>query len=79
MIFEQIAISMAADEKLTEQARQNTLDNYRFGFESKWTDHLLSLRQSNDALFQRIMCDEGFGDTVKTRLMEDVYRRQQEV
>lgn len=79
LIFEQIAISMAADEKLTQQARQNTLDNYRFGFESKWTDHLLSLRQSNDALFQRIMCDEGFGDTVKTRLMEDVYRRQQEI
>jgi type I restriction enzyme R subunit len=77
LMFDQIEEVLVADESLAQQARVNTIDNYKFGFDSAFLSTIVDRRSQNDGIFTRILDDQDFAETVKSLLIERVYQRQQ--
>ena len=77
LMFEQIEEVLVADESLAQQARVNTIGNYKFGFDSAFLSMIVDRRAQNESIFTRILDDQDFADTVKSLLIERVYQRQQ--
>src|SRR5690606_38602708 len=47
LFFDQIEQELVADSKLSEQAKNNTLDNFKFGFEDAFMDKLIGRMEQN--------------------------------
>ncbi len=76
LTIEQVQDKMVANEALAEQAKANSLENYRHGFEPAFLDALVELRQGNVKFFNRAIEDEGFRQFIADSLRPEVYRRQ---
>ena len=76
LAFDQIEEELVANEGLAEQARVNSIDNYKYGFEDAFTDAVIDRKAQNEEIFTRILDDGDFASAVKTYLMQKVYERQ---
>ena len=74
--IQQVQNTMVANATLAAQARANTLENYRHGFDPAFLDALVGLRHSNSKFFDRAIADEEFRQFVANHLRPQVYRRQ---
>jgi len=75
LYFDQIEEELVGHEKLVEQARSNTIENFKYGFEEVFLNTLISRMDQNRELFTRMMDDEEFSRVVKRLLLEKVYTR----
>ncbi|MCI3923555.1 type I restriction endonuclease [Paenibacillus sp. TRM 82003] len=75
LFFDQLAEEMVEDEELSEQARNNTMDNFKFAFDEKFIGKLIDRMELNQEIFARIMDDERFQGEVKSYLLKSVYER----
>jgi type I restriction enzyme R subunit len=78
LYFDQIREALVLDNDLVSQARANTLDNFRFGFERSFEAKVIERREANEEIFNRLMDDPDFLSTVKELLVGEVYRRIRE-
>lgn len=78
LFFEQIEADLIANEGLSKQARSNTIDNFKFGFDDIFIDALIGRMDQNETIFARIMDDAGFASTVKEYLLRSVYKKLNE-
>ncbi len=76
LTIEQVQDKMVANEALAEQAKANSLENYRHGFDPAFLDALVELRHGNVKFFNRAIEDEGFRRFIADYLRPEVYRRQ---
>ena len=76
MAFDQIEEELVANEELAEQARVNSIDNYKYGFEDAFTDAVIDRKAQNEEIFTRILDDGDFAGAVRAYLMQKVYERQ---
>jgi len=76
LTIEQVQDKMVANETLAEQAKANSLENYRHGFDPAFLDALVELRHGNVKFFNRAIEDEGFRRFIADNLRPEVYRRQ---
>jgi type I restriction enzyme R subunit len=67
---------MIEDSDLEVQAKVNTIENYGFGFDKSLLDHSIQRRDSNEAIFAKLMNDTRFQDAVKSALLPIVYEAQ---
>jgi type I restriction enzyme R subunit len=79
LTIEQVQDKMIANPALAEQAKANSLENYRHGFEPAFLDALVELRQGNVKFFNRAIEDEAFRKFVADNLRPEVYKRQRMV
>ncbi|RLC26771.1 MAG: type I restriction endonuclease subunit R, partial [Deltaproteobacteria bacterium] len=77
--FTQIEEELVADEKLSEQAKNNSIGNFKFGFEDMFQNKLIERMDSNLDIFTKIMDDTTFGDVVKEWMLYKVYNRLNEI
>ena len=77
--FTQIEEELVANENLSEQARNNSIDNFKFGFEDMFLNKLIERMDSNQDIFTKIMDDKTFGDVVKEWMLYKVYNRLTEM
>lgn len=77
--FTQIEEELVADQKLLEQAKNNSIDNFKFGFEDRFLDKLIERMDNNQDIFTKIMDDKTFGDVVKEWMLYKVYNRLNEM
>ena len=77
--FTQIEEELVADEKLSEQAKNNSIGNFKFGFEDMFQNKLIERMDSNLDIFTKIMDDTIFGDVVKEWMLCKVYNRLNEM
>lgn len=75
LFFDQMEEQLYEDDTLRKQAKANTMDNFRHGFEDAFMAILIARMGKNEDLFNRIMEDEQFADLAKDMLMQNVYRR----
>lgn len=75
LFFDQIEAELVADETLAEQARSNSLSNFKFGFDDVFMDKLIGRMEQNQDLFAKMMDDQEFGDLVKAYMLKKVYGR----
>jgi len=66
---------MVSDEKLGVQAKSNTIDNFKFGFEDVFIAKLIDRMDQNQDIFNKIMDDKAFSSVVKDYLIKKVYKR----
>lgn len=78
LFFQQIEEDLIADDKLAQQAQNNTIDNFKFGFEDVFTDKLIGRMDQNQEIFNKIMDDEKFSRQVKEIILNSVYERFKE-
>lgn len=75
LFFDQMEEQLFEDNVLRKQAKANTMDNFRHGFEDAFMNILIARMGKNEDLFNRIMEDEDFASLAKAMLMGNVYRR----
>jgi type I restriction enzyme R subunit len=75
LLFDQIEEDMIADEKLSAQAKSNSIDNFKFGFKEAAIDKFINRMDQNEDIFTRMMDNDDFSGLVMDYLMKRVYGR----
>ena len=75
LFFDQIEEDMVIDSKLAEQAKNNPIENFKFGFEDMFMDKLIGRMEQNQDIFAKMMDDKEFGGLVKSYMLKKVYNR----
>lgn len=75
LFFDQIEEELATDTKLQEQAKNNPIENFKFGFEDLFMDKLIARMEQNQDIFTKMMDDKEFGGLVKGYMLKKVYDR----
>jgi len=75
LFFDQIEEEMVMDDNLAKQAKNNSKENFKFGFEEKFMDVIIERMEQNQELFTKLMDDEKMANIVKELLLEKVFRR----
>ena len=78
LFFDQIEAELLEDEILKTQARVNKLDTFKFAFDDKFIDKLISRMDQNQEIFEKILEDKSFGDLVKEMMMKRIFRKLNE-
>ena len=66
------------DETLQTQARVNKIDTFKFAFNDKFIDTLISRMDQNQEIFEKILEDKMFGDLVKELMMKKIFKKMNE-
>ena len=75
LFFDQIEEELVADENLSVQAKSNSIDNFKFGFNDSFMDKLITRMEQNQDIFAKIMDDKEFNDVVMSYMLKKVYNR----
>jgi type I restriction enzyme R subunit len=75
LFFDQIEAELLADAKLGEQAKSNSMANFKFGFEDIFMDKLIGRMEQNQDIFTKMMDDKEFGGVVRDYMLKKVYTR----
>lgn len=75
LFFDQIEEELASDAKLQEQAKNNPIENFKFGFDDLFLDKLIARMEQNQDIFTKMMDDKDFGSLVKGYMLKKVYDR----
>jgi type I restriction enzyme R subunit len=75
LYFDQLREEMALDEELTAKAMDNTLDNFRLGFDEAFLEKVIARQSANADIYARIFEDDDFKAAVVSLMAADLYRR----
>lgn len=75
LLFEQAMQDMAADDDLGEQARANPIDQFRFAFDPKAMDALVSRVERNGEVAGLLLTNAEACGVALEMMMLDVYQR----
>jgi len=65
LFFDQIDAELVRDEKLGVQARTNSIENFKYGFDDVFLEKLIGRMEQNQDIFSKMMDDREFGGLVK--------------
>lgn len=74
-ILSQMAEDFAADEDLRKKARNNSIDNFKYPFDSAFINIVLDRMSQNEAFFNKVLDDEKFQQELKEMMMPLIYER----
>jgi type I restriction enzyme R subunit len=60
---------------VTDQARNNTIENFKLVFDRNFLKTVISRMDENDALFKRILDDTEFQEAIKDFFARKVYQQ----
>lgn len=75
LFFDQIEEELVVHGGLKEQAQNNSIDNFKFGFEELFLDKLIARMEQNQDIFTKMMDEKEFSDAVKGYMLKKVYQR----
>jgi len=75
LFFDQIEEELISDEKLQMQARNNTKDNFKYGFDEAFLSKLIERMEDYQGIFEKILDDKEFGEVVRKWMLDKVYGR----
>lgn len=73
--FSQIEEELVQNESLSQQARSNSIQNFKYGFDDVFLTALIERMEDNQDIFTKIIDDSEFGETVKSWMLKKVYDR----
>ena len=77
LFVEQVVEEAVGDDDLAQQAKVNTIDNFRFGFNQAFENLVLERHASNAELIERL-ADPGVYEVIRDLAMREVYGRLRE-
>ena len=78
LLLDQFEESWVADDELSDQARNNTIDNFRLVFDRKFLQTIVTRVDANDEIYKKILDDEDFRATIGEFYLRKVYERLRE-
>ncbi|OYU83371.1 MAG: restriction endonuclease subunit R [Flavobacterium sp. BFFFF2] len=75
LFFDQIEEELVLHAGLKEQAQNNPIENFKFGFEELFLDKLIGRMEQNQDIFTKMMDDKEFGGLVRNYMLKKVYNR----
>jgi len=75
LFFDQIEEDMVMDETLAQQAQSNTKENFKFGFDDKFMEAVISRMDQNQMMAAQMIDDDKMIFIVKAMMMDRVYER----
>jgi type I restriction enzyme R subunit len=75
LFFDQIEEELVVHSGLKEQAQNNPIENFKFGFEELFLDKLIARMEQNQDIFTKMMDDKEFSAVVKGYMLKKVYNR----
>ena len=78
LLLDQFEESWVADDELADQARNNSLDNFRLVFDRKFLQTIVTRVDANDEIYKKILDDEDFCATLGEYYLRKVYERLRE-
>ncbi len=73
--FNQVEEDLVKDDVLAQQAKTNTISNFRYGFDEAFISKLIERMELNQDIFSLIMDDSTFSNAVQEWMLEKVYQR----
>lgn len=73
--FNQIEEALVQDEALSQQAKTNSIQNFKYGFEDTFLTKLIERMDLNQDIFTKIIDDKEFGEVVRDWMLRKVYNR----
>ncbi len=78
LLLDQFEESWVADPELTDQARNNSLDNFRLVFDRKFLQTIVTRVDANEEIYKKILDDEDFKAAISEFYLRKVYERLRE-
>lgn len=75
LFFDQIEEELSSDEHLSKQAKTNTMENFKYGFEEVFVNKLIDRMDQNQDIFKKIMDDDKFAKVIKDWMLKKVYNK----
>lgn len=75
LFFDQIESELVNDENMINQATNNSIDNFKYGFEERFIEKLIDRMDQNQEIFSKILDDKEFGEVVKGWMLKKVYEK----
>jgi type I restriction enzyme R subunit len=75
LLFDQFEGTWLADPQVADQARSNSLENFRLVFDQRFLDTIVGRMDENEAIYRRILDDEEFKKTLLDLYASRVYHR----
>jgi type I restriction enzyme R subunit len=78
LLLDQFEETWVADGELSDQANNNTIDNFRLVFDRKFLQTIVTRVDANDEIYKKILDDEDFRATLGEFYLRKVYERLRE-
>jgi type I restriction enzyme, R subunit len=78
LLLDQFEESWVADDELSDQAQNNSIDNFRLVFNRKFLQTIVTRVDANDEIYKKILDDDDFRATVGEFYLRKVYERLRE-
>jgi len=75
LLFDQFEATWVADPDVVDQAKGNSLENFRLVFDNRFMGTVVSRMDDNEAIFKRILDDEEFRSVLMDLYAGRVYRK----
>ena len=75
LFFEQIERDLSNDPRLAQQARSNSIENFKYPFDHVFIDRVVERMEQNQEITDRIMSETSFSEAVREHLLSRVYAR----
>lgn len=75
LFFDMIEEDMIGDETLRKQAKSNTKENFKYGFDDKFMEIVIERMEQNEEIFAKLMDNEQMAKIVREMILDKVYRR----
>jgi type I restriction enzyme R subunit len=79
LFMEQVVGDLAADDTLAEQARRNSIDNFRHAFDPKAREAVIGRTERNEAISSQFMSNPEFRGIVLDAMLQEFYERARRV
>jgi len=73
LLFDQVVADLKKDTDLAQQARENDLEQFKFAFDPKAMEALLSRVERNDSISSQLMSNEGMRAVVLSWMRQQVF------
>lgn len=73
--FSQIEEALIQDQALFQQAKSNSIQNFKYGFDDAFLTKLIERMDLNQDIFTKVIDDKEFGEAVKDWMLRKVYDR----
>ena len=78
LLFDQFEESWVADGELSDQAQNNSIENFRLVFDRKFLQTIVTRMDANSEIFKRILDDDEFRELLGDYYVKKVYEQLRE-
>jgi type I restriction enzyme R subunit len=75
LLFDQFEESWIADDELSDQAKSNSIDNFKLVFGRKFLETIVTRMDANSDIFKKILDEEEFRDALGDYYVKKVYEQ----